>query len=153
MRERQMRKKKERLVACPISCSSNNDEYNDICKATGGLCPYFVDEGMSVCKSKAKCLAYFAKKGSKVNWQEVAKLISTDTKSALGRKNKYTNTIKRDKNMLDAELHKAKEENNLFIEGLEDALKNHEDVLLADNQDDDAIEDYIMAIEESMKKM
>ena len=120
-----MRNKTEKLVACPISCSSNNDEYNDICKATGKPCPYFIDEGMSVCKSKAKCLAYFAKKGSGINMGEVAKLIASDTKSYAGRRRKYTNTIKKDKSMQEAELQEAKDIDESFLEGLEDALKTH----------------------------
>ena len=148
-----MRNKTEKLLPCPISKSSNHDEFNDICKATGQPCPYFADEGMSVCKSKAKCLAYFAKKGSNVNWQEVAKLIASDTKSNSGRKNKYTNTIRRDKSMQDVELDESREDNNSFMEGLEDALKNHEEVATENEQDDNAIEEHIMAIEESMKKM
>lgn len=121
-----MRKKTEKLIACPISCSSNNDQYNDICKATGQPCPFFMDEGMSVCKSKTKCLAYFAKKGAGVNLEEVAKLIAADTKSGAGVKSKYTNTIKKDKNMHVAQLQEANEESDLFIEGLEEALKQHQ---------------------------
>ena len=115
----------EKLVACPISTSSNNDAYNDICKATGKTCPFYIDEGMSVCKSKAQCLAYFAKRWSKLNHAEVAKLIASDTKSDTGRKNKYTNTIKRDKDMQNAEKEEMNLEADSFLEGLEDALKSH----------------------------
>ena len=115
----------EKLVACPISTSSNNDAYNDICKATGKTCPFYIDEGMSVCKSKAQCLAYFAKRWSKVNHAEVAKLIASDTKSDAGRRNKYTNTIKRDKGMQKAEKEEMNLEADSFLEGLEDALKSH----------------------------
>lgn len=117
----------EKLVPCPIARSSNNDAYNDICGATGEPCPYFVDEGMSVCKSKAKCLAYFSKKGSKINLKEVTKLIASDTKSGTGTKRKYTNTIKVDKKMREAQRQEAEEGHVLFMEDLEAALKQHED--------------------------
>ena len=120
-----MREKTEKLVACPISTSSNNDAYNDICKATGEQCPFFIDEGMSVCKSKAECLAYFAKRWSKLNHGEVAKLIASDTKSSNGKKSQYTNTIKGDKHMQDAHVQEANEDAEMFIEGLEAALKKH----------------------------
>lgn len=121
-----MRETNEKLWPCPISGSSNNDAYNDICKATGKPCPYFVDEGMSVCKSKMKCLGYFAKRGTGVKLKEVIKLIFSSTKPRAGEKNQYTNTIKRDKHVHASHMHEANEENNLFVEGLEEALKKHE---------------------------
>ena len=168
-----MRNESEKLVACPISCSSNHDEYNDICKATGQQCPYFIDEGMSVCKSKAKCLAYFAKKGSGINLEEVAKLIASDTKSYAGRRRKYTNTIKKDKSMQEAELQETKntadsfledledalkkhEEENTemtsFVDGLEDALKNHAETSIEDTQENAAEEIQTSALERYKKK-
>ena len=147
-----MRERTEKLVACPISCSSNNDEYNDICKATGQQCPYFVDEGMSVCKSKAKCLAYFAKKGSGINMGEVAKLIASDTKSYAGRRRKYTNTIRKDKSMQEAELQEAKDTAESFLEGLEDALKSHSDVATEDVQKETVAEIQMSAMERYKNK-
>lgn len=146
-----MREKTEKLVACPISCSSNNDEYNDICKATGKPCPYFIDEGMSVCKSKAKCLAYFAKKGSGINMAEVAKLIASDTKSYAGRRRKYTNTIKKDKSMQEAELQEAKDIDESFLEGLEEALKTHSETSTEEVQEEAAVEIPMSAIERYKK--
>lgn len=146
-----MREKTEKLVACPISCSSNNDEYNDICKATGKPCPYFIDEGMSVCKSKAKCLAYFAKKGSGINMAEVAKLIASDTKSYAGRRRKYTNTIKKDKSMQEAELQEAKDIDESFLEGLEEALKTHGEMSTEEVQEETAAEIPMSAIERYKK--
>ena len=122
-----MWEKTEKLVACPISTSSNNDAYNDICKATGQQCPFFIDEGMSVCKSKAECLAYFAKRWSKLNHAEVAKLIASDTKSSKGKKSQYTNTIKRNRHMQEAHVQEANEEAEMFMEGLEAALKKHDE--------------------------
>lgn len=121
-----MMEKNEKLWPCPISGSSNNDAYNDICKATGKPCPYFVDEGMSVCKSKTKCLGYFVKKGSGVKLKEVIKLIFSNTKPRAGEKSQYTNTIKRDKRTHAAHMQEANEANDLFVEGLEAALKQHE---------------------------
>lgn len=147
-----MREKTEKLVACPISCSSNNDEYNDICKATGKPCPYFIDEGMSVCKSKAKCLAYFAKKGSGINMAEVAKLIASDTKSYAGRRRKYTNTIKKDKSMQEAEFQKAKDIDESFLEGLEEALKTHSETSTEDVQEETVAESQMSAMERYKKK-
>lgn len=147
-----MRNKTEKLVACPISCSSNNDEYNDICKATGQQCPYFVDEGMSVCKSKAKCLAYFAKKGSGINMGEVAKLIASDTKSYAGRRRKYTNTIKKDKSMQEAELQEAKDTAESFFEELEDALKTHSETSMEDVQKETGAEIQMSAMDKYKKK-
>lgn len=166
-----MRNRTEKLVACPISCSSNNDQYNDICKATGQQCPYFVDEGMSVCKSKAKCLAYFAKNWSIVNHEQVAKLIASDTKSYAGRRRKYTNTIKADKNMQVEENHEANEdlfmedlasalknheetniETTSFLDGLEDALKNHSETSTEDAQEETVAEIQMSAIERYKKK-
>ena len=147
-----MREKTEKLVACPISCSSNNDEYNDICKATGKPCPYFIDEGMSVCKSKAKCLAYFAKKGSGINMAEVAKLIASDTKSYAGRRRKYTNTIKKDKNMQEAELQEAKDIDESFLEGLEEALKTHSETSTEEVQEQTVAETQMSALERYKKK-
>lgn len=152
MRDIQMREKTEKLVACPISCSSNNDEYNDICKATGKPCPYFIDEGMSVCKSKAKCLAYFAKKGSGINMGEVAKLIASDTKSYAGRRRKYTNTIKKDKSMQAAELQEAKDIDESFLEGLEEALKTHSETSTEDVPEEMVAEVQMSAIERYKKK-
>ena len=147
-----MKEKTEKLVACPISCSSNNDEYNDICKATGKPCPYFIDEGMSVCKSKAKCLAYFAKKGSGINMAEVAKLIASDTKSYAGRRRKYTNTIKKDKSMQEAEFQEAKDIDESFLEGLEEALKTHSETSTEDVQEETVAESQMSAIERYKKK-
>lgn len=138
-----MRNRKQKLVACPISCSSNHDEFNDICKATGQQCPYFVDEGMSVCKSKAKCLAYFAKNWSIINHEQVAKLIASDTKSYAGRRRKYTNTIKADKHMQVEENHEVNEENNSFMEDLEAALKNHEEANTEMSSHLDGLEDAL----------
>lgn len=143
-----MRNKKEKLVACPISKSSNHDEFNDICKATGQQCPYFVDEGMSVCKSKAKCLAYFAKNWSIVNRDQVAKLIASDTKSYAGRRRKYTNTIKSDKHMHVEENHEVYEDNNSFMEDLEAALKNHEEANTEMSSHLDGLEDALKNHEE-----
>ena len=147
-----MRERTEKLVACPISCSSNNDDYNDICKATGQQCPYFVDEGMSVCKSKAKCLSYFAKKGSGINMGEVAKLIASDTKSYAGRRRKYTNTIKKDKSMQEVELQEAKDTAETFLEELEDALKSHSDVATEDVQKETGAEIQMSAMDKYKKK-
>lgn len=129
-----MREKTEKLVPCPIARSSNHDVYNDICKATGQPCPYYIDEGMSVCKSKMKCLTYFAKRWSSVNQKEVVKLIFSNTKPRAGVKSRYTNTIKRDKSMSAAQMHEANQENDLFVEELEDALKKHE-VLNEESED------------------
>lgn len=147
-----MRERTEKLVACPISCSSNNDDYNDICKATGQQCPYFIDEGMSVCKSKAKCLSYFAKKGSGINMGEVAKLIASDTKSYAGRRRKYTNTIKKDKSMQEVELQEAKDTAETFLEELEDALKSHSDVATEDVQKETGAEIQMSAMDKYKKK-
>lgn len=119
-----MRKKTEKLWPCPIARSSRNDAYNDICSATGKPCPYFVDEGMSVCKSKRKCLSYFAKRGSGVKLSKVIKLIFSNTKPRKGEKSQYTNTIKRDKRTHATHMQEANEANDLFVEGLEEALKN-----------------------------
>ncbi|MBQ8519334.1 MAG: hypothetical protein IJ455_07035 [Agathobacter sp.] len=121
-----MREKEEIIWPCPISRSSNNDAYNDICNATGKPCPYFIDEGMSVCKSKMKCLSYFAKKGTNINLEEVFKLIVSSTKPRAGERSQYTNTIKRDKSMQAAQVDEANLESNLFVEELEAALKQHE---------------------------
>lgn len=121
-----MREKTEKLLSCPISRSSNDDAYNDICKATGQPCPYYIDEGMSVCKSKMKCLTYFAKKWSSVNPEEVIKLLFSNTKSSTGVKSQYTNTIKRDKSMRAAQREEENQESELFVEELEAALKQHE---------------------------
>jgi len=121
-----MREKEEIIWPCPISSSSNNDAYNDICNATGKPCPYFIDEGMSVCKSKIKCLGYFAKKGAGINLKEVFKLIVSSTKPRVGERSQYTNTIKRDKSMQAAQIDEANLEGELFFEELEAALKQHE---------------------------
>lgn len=88
-----MREKTEKLVPCPIARSSNNDAYNDICKATGQPCPYF---------------------------------IASDTKSGAGVKSQYTNTIKRDKSMRAAQKQEENQQNDIFVEELEAALKQHE---------------------------
>ena len=121
-----MKNTAEKLVPCPIARSSNNDTYNDICSATGKTCPFFVDEGMSVCKNKAKCLGYFAKKGTDVNPKEVIKLIFSDTKSGAGVKSEYTNTIKRDRHMQREEKVESNLDANQFMEELDAALQSHE---------------------------
>ena len=121
-----MKEKIEKLVPCPIARSSNNDAYNDICKATGKPCPYFIDEGMSVCKSKIKCLSYFAKRESGVNLKEAIKLIFSDTKSGVGVKSEYTNTIKPSRNMHKEVEAEANSDANQFMEELETALKSRE---------------------------
>ena len=138
-----MRNKKQKLVACPISKSSNHDQYNDICKATGQQCPFFEDEGMSVCKSKAKCLAYFAKNLSIVNHDQVAKLIASDTKSYAGRRRKYTNTIKADTGIRAEETHEVNEDNNSFMEDLASALKNHEEANAETTSNLEGLEDAL----------
>lgn len=121
-----MREKTEKLLPCPISRSSNDDAYNDICKATGQPCPYYIDEGMSVCKSKMKCLTYFAKRWSSVNLKEVVNLIFSNTKPRAGVKSQYTNTIKRDKSMSAAQKQEENQQSDIFVEELEAALKQHE---------------------------
>lgn len=121
-----MREKDERLVPCPIARSSNNDAYNDLCKATGKPCPYFIDEGMSVCKSKIKCLTYFSKRWSSVNRKQVLKLILSDTKSDAGVKSKYTNTIRHNGQMQEEETDEFNADANQFVAELEAALKSHE---------------------------
>ena len=147
-----MKEKTEKLVACPISCSSNNDEYNDICKATGKPCPYFIDEGMSVCKSKIKCLTYFSKRLNEIHFGEVAKLIVSDTKSGKGKKSKYTNTIKKDKSMQEAEFQEAKDIDESFLEGLEEALKTHSETSTEDVQEETVAETQMSAMERYKKK-
>ena len=122
-----MRETNEKLWPCPISGSSNNDAYNDICKATGKSCPYFVDEGMSVCKSKMKCLGYFAKRGTGVKLKEVIKLIFSSTKPRAGEKSQYTNTIRRDRHTHATHVQETNQESNVFVEELEAALKQHGD--------------------------
>ncbi len=144
-----MRNKKQKIVACPISKSSNHDEFNDICKATGQPCPYFADEGMSVCKSKVKCLLYFSKRLTKVNFKEVVNLIFSDTQP----KTKVAKTSRSKHKTPVEEMDKANEASNAFIEDLEDALKKHEEENIEEGQDENEIDDHIMAIEESMKKM
>ncbi|MBQ3559859.1 MAG: hypothetical protein IJA07_10135 [Agathobacter sp.] len=121
-----MREKTEKLMPCPISRSSNHDVYNDICRATGQPCPYYVDEGMSVCKSKIKCLLYFAKRWSSVKHKQVLKLIFSDTRPRTDVKTQYTNTLKRDKDMQVAQMDEMSHESDLFVEDLEAALKNYE---------------------------
>ena len=125
MREKQMREN-EKLVPCPIARSSNNDAYNDICNVTGQPSPYFVDEGMSVCKSKIKCLRYFSKRLGKVNFKEIVTLIFSDTKTAKKEHRKYTNTIRHSRHAHTDEAEHASVDENDFMEGLADALKNHE---------------------------
>lgn len=147
-----MKEKTEKLVACPISCSSNNDEYNDICKATGKPCPYFIDEGMSVCKRKIKCLTYFSKRLNEIHFGEVAKLIVSDTKSGKGKKSKYTNTIKHSKHMDRETAAESAEDAKEFMDGLEDALKNHRETTREDVQEETAAEIPMSAIERYKKK-
>ena len=130
-----MREKVESLLPCPISKSSNHDMYNDICKATGQTCPFYADEGMSVCKNKAKCLAYFAKSGAKVNSEEVMKLIVWDKKSCAEDKSQYTNTIKRDHSMQKTQSKEKEEESDSFLKELEAALDKHEDPIEQDEEE------------------
>ena len=121
-----MKNDSEKLIPCPISKSSNRDEYNDLCRATGQTCPYFIDEGMSVCKSKTKCIMYLAKRWKTVEWKHVVKLLLSDTKSGEGVTHKYTNTIKGHKEMYDAQMQEINEEDDSFMSGLEEAIKNHQ---------------------------
>jgi hypothetical protein len=197
-----MREKAEILWPCPISKSSNRDEYNDICKATGKQCPYYIDEGMSVCKSKAKCLAYFSKRLSEVKLKQVVKLILSDTqpKHAMLSPNPMTIKSKVESHTEDPakpsktaseflegleDALKCHEEKTVeaanienpqlnfemeeqvavveepkkilssseFLEGLEDALRNHAGSIEEDEQDEVSVDEQIVAIEESMKKM
>ena len=198
-----MREKPEILWPCPISKSSNRDEYNDICKATGKQCPYYIDEGMSVCKSKTKCLAYFSKRLPDVKLKQVVKLLLSETQpkhamfnpdqmaaKAKGKPHveepvKPTKTaseflegledalksheekIMEEPNIENPQVELNIEENMVVVEepkkpilssseflaGLEDALKNHEGSVEEDDEEDESIDDHIVAIEESMKKM
>lgn len=148
-----MREDIETLVPCPIARSSNHDAYNDICKATGKQCPYFIDEGMSVCKSKMKCLRYFSKRSGKIYFKEVVKLIFSDTKSAKAEHYKYTNTIRPSRHMHRDEVEHTVVDANEFLADLEDALKNHEDTRSADVQEESVAEECVSALEKYQKKM
>lgn len=146
-----MRKENEKLVPCPIARSSNNDAYNDICSATGNPCPYFVDEGMSVCKSKMKCLCYFLKRLGKVNLKEVVILIFSNTKTAKKEHRKYTNTIRHSRHAHTDEAEHANVDDNDFMEGLVDALKDHEESRNESAQKEVTEENDMSVIEEYKK--
>lgn len=162
----------EKLVRCPISKSSNRDEFNDLCKATGKPCPYYIDEGMSVCKSKTKCLKYFSKNLSGLNLGEVAKLIGSDTqgKSTKTGSHKRSSRAKHRTHTHEAEKaiqtpeefmegledalkkhQEEKAESASFVEGLEDALKNRGETSVEDVQEEKGTEDLVSALEKYKK--
>lgn len=151
-----MREKAEILWPCPISKSSNRDEYNDICKATGKQCPYYMDEGMSVCKSKAKCLAYFSKRWSEVNFKQVVKLILSDTQPKHAILNSNHMVRKSQKLTHAEEPVKATQTASEFLEGLEDALKCHEEKIVEEANIENPqveleIEEPVAVVEEPKK--
>ena len=157
-----MQEKMEILVKCPISKSSNHDRYNDICKATGQQCPYYVDEGMSVCKSKIKCLTYFSKRLSDVNLKQVLKLILSDTRPKEGMMQPSTKKSHSKHEIRTEEQEKVGQSPSEFMADLEDALKSHEEANAKNRQEktvaeekvteEKVIEEKAAAVEEPPKK-